>query len=275
MSQVPDITLNNGVKIPQLGFGVFQIDPDDTVSAVSTALEVGYRHIDTATAYGNEEGVGRAVRDSGIPREDVFVTTKLWNSDQGSDSALAAFSSSCDRLGLENVDLYLIHWPTPARDLSIDSWRALEKIYADGRARSIGVSNFRANHLRRLTSETTVVPAVNQIEVHPTFGQQELRGVHAELGIVTEAWSPLGQAQDLEKEAIVAIAGRLGRSPAQVVLRWHVQLGNVVFPKSVTPERIRENFEVFDFELSPAEMGEVGALDAGRRIGPDPDRFNG
>jgi diketogulonate reductase-like aldo/keto reductase len=274
VNQVPTITLNNGVEIPQLGFGVWQVSAEDVVPAVSTALDVGYRHIDTAMMYRNEEGVGKAVRDSGIPRADVFVTTKLWNSDHGYDSALAAFDASCERLGLDYVDLYLIHWPTPARDLYLETWRAFEQVYADGRARAIGVSNFQANHLRRLVTEATVVPAVNQIELHPTFGQQALRDVHAELGIATEAWSPLGQAQDLENAAIGAIARAIGRAPAQVILRWHLQLGNIVFPKSVTPSRIQENFDVFDFELSDAEMGEISALDSGNRIGPDPDRFN-
>jgi len=274
MTDVPTVTLNNGVTIPQLGFGVWQVSTEDIVPAVSTALEVGYRHIDTAMLYGNEEGVGQAVRDSGLARDDVFVTTKVWNSDQGHDSALAAFDASCARLGLDYVDLYLIHWPTPARDLYVETWRAMEKIYADGRVRAIGLSNFQANHLRRLAHETTVPPTVNQIELHPTFTQQELREVHARMHVATEAWSPLGQAQDLDNPAIGAIADRLGRSPAQVILRWHLQLGNIVIPKSVTPYRIRENFQVFDFELSDADMGEISALDAGNRIGPDPDTFN-
>ena len=275
MNAVPNITLNNVIEIPQLGFGVRQVRTDDIVPAVSTSLEAGYRHIDTAMLYGNEEGVGQAVRDSGLAREDVFVATKLWNSDHGYDSAFAAFDASCDRLGLDYVDLYLIHWPTPGRDLYVDTWRALEKIYADGRARAIGVSNFQANHLRRLATETTVMPSVNQVELHPTFTQESLRALHAEMRVATEAWSPLGQAQDLENPAIAAIAHRLGRSPAQVILRWHLQLGNIVIPKSVTPARIRENLDVFDFELSLADMGEISALDSGNRIGLDPDRFNG
>ena len=244
---------------------------DDIVPVVSTALEVGYRHIDTAAAYENEEGVGQAVRDSGVPREDVFVTTKLPNSDHGYESTLAAFDASFDRLGLDYVDLYLIHWPIPAKDLYVETWRAMEKIYADGRIRAIGVSNFQPNHLRRLADECTVVPAVNQIELHPTFTQHEVRDVHEQLHVAIEAWSPLGQAQDLENPAIGAIADRLDRSPAQVILRWHLQLGNIVIPKSVTPARIRENFDVFDFELSSTEMGEISALDAGNRIGPDPE----
>jgi len=272
---VPDIRLNNGVEIPQLGFGVFQVPAEDTASVTLTALEVGYRHIDTAAAYGNEEGVGQAVRDSGLAREDVFITTKLWNSDQGYDSALAAFDASCERLALGYVDLYLIHWPTPTRDRYLDTWRAMEKIYADGRSRAIGVSNFQANHLHRLAAESTVPPAVNQIELHPTFTQEPMRDVHAEMGVATEAWSPLGQAQDLDNHAIGVIADRLDKSPAQVILRWHLQLGNIVIPKSVTPERIRDNFDVLNFELSVADMGDINALDSGNRIGPDPDRFNG
>ncbi len=275
MNHVPNVLLNNGVEIPQLGFGCFQIPPEDSADVVATALEVGYRHLDTAAAYGNEEGVGQAVRRSGLPREDVFITTKLWNSDQGSKSALEAFDASLRRLDMEYVDLYLIHWPAPASDLFVDSWRALEKLYAEGRARAIGVSNFAQNHLRRVVAEATVPPAVNQVEIHPTFTQDELRRVHEEMGIATEAWSPLGQAQDLENHAVGVIAQRLERTPAQVILRWHLQLGNIVFPKSTTPERIRENFGVFDFELSVADVGEISALDAGNRIGPDPDSFNG
>jgi len=272
---VPDIRLNNGVEIPQLGFGVFEVPAEDTASVTLTALEVGYRHIDTAAAYGNEEGVGQAVRDSGLAREDVFITTKLWNSDQGYDSSLAAFDASCERLALGYVDLYLIHWPTPTRDRYLDTWRAMEKIYADGRSRAVGVSNFQANHLHRLAAESTVPPAVNQIELHPTFTQEPMRDVHAEMGVATEAWSPLGQAQDLDNHAIGVIADRLDKSPAQVILRWHLQLGNIVIPKSVTPERIRDNFDVLNFELSVADMGDINALDRGNRIGPDPDRFNG
>jgi len=270
MTDVPTITLNNAGTIPQLGFGVWQVSTDDIVSAVSTALDVGYRHIDTAAAYENEEGVGQAVRESGIPREDVFVTTKLQNDAHGYESGLAAFDASLDRLGLDYVDLYLIHWPIPAKNLYVDTWRAMEKIYSDGRIRALGVSNFERNHLRRIADECTVLPALNQIELHPTFTQAESRHVHDEMGIVTEAWSPLGQAQDLESPAIGAIAQRLGKSPAQVILRWHLQLGNVVIPKSVTPARIRENIDVFDFELSNADMGEISGLDSGNRVGPDP-----
>lgn len=274
MNLSPALTLNNGVEIPQLGFGVFQIPTDDTVSAVSKAFEVGYRHIDTAAMYGNESEVGQAVRDSGLAREDVFITTKLDNDSHGYDEARAAFDASIGALGLDYVDLYLIHWPQPANDRYIDTWRAFEQIYADGRAKSIGVSNFQPNHLRRLIAETTVVPAVNQVEVHPTFTQPELRAVHADLGIVTEAWSPLGQAADLDNATVTRIAGSLDKTPAQVVLRWHLQRGDVVFPKSATPERIEANFGVFDFDLSGSDLADIDALDAGNRMGPDPDEFN-
>lgn len=274
MNLSPALTLNNGVEIPQLGFGVFQIPTDDTVSAVTKAFEVGYRHIDTAAMYGNEREVGQAVRDSGLAREDVFVTTKLDNDSHGYDEARAAFDASIGALGLDYVDLYLIHWPQPANDRYIDTWRAFEQIYADGRAKSIGVSNFQPNHLRRLIAETTVLPAVNQVEVHPTFTQPELRAVHADLGIVTEAWSPLGQAADLENATVTRIAESLGKTPAQIVLRWHLQRGDVVFPKSVTSERIEANFDVFDFELSGSDMADVDSLEAGNRMGPDPDEFN-
>ncbi|MFJ1784648.1 aldo/keto reductase [Streptomyces anulatus] len=274
MSTVPTVTLNNGVTIPQLGFGVFQVPDDETTAAVSAALEAGYRSIDTAAIYGNEVGVGRALAASGIPREELFVTTKLWNADQGYDATLAAFDVSLAKLGLDYVDLYLIHWPTPAHDLYPESWRALEKLAADGRIRAAGVSNFQPAHLRRLLETGTLVPAVNQIELHPGLQQTELRAFHAEHGIATEAWSPLAQGALFKEEALVSIAERHGRSPAQVVLRWHLQLGNVVIPKSVTPERIRQNIDVFDFELSAADMDAVAALDRGMRTGPDPDTLN-
>ncbi|WP_426499574.1 aldo/keto reductase [Streptomyces sp. D54] len=274
MSTVPTVTLNNGVTIPQLGFGVFQVPDDETSAAVSAALEAGYRSIDTAAIYGNEVGVGRALAASGIPREELFVTTKLWNADQGHDATLAAFDASLAKLGLDYVDLYLIHWPTPAHDLYPESWRAFEKLAADGRIRAAGVSNFQPAHLRRVLETGTLVPAVNQIELHPGLQQAELRAFHAEHGIATEAWSPLAQGALLNEEALVSIAERHGKSPAQVVLRWHLQLGNVVIPKSVTPERIRQNIDVFDFELSAADMDAVAALDRGMRTGPDPDTLN-
>ncbi|MFC1404212.1 MULTISPECIES: aldo/keto reductase [Streptacidiphilus] len=272
----PVITLNNGVRIPQLGFGVWQVPDAETAAAVGTALEAGYRSIDTAAIYGNEKGTGAAIAASGLRREELFVTTKLWNSDQGHDRTLAGFEASLDKLGLDHVDLYLIHWPTPERDTYLDTWRALGKILADGRARAIGVSNFKPAHLRRLIDETGVVPAVNQVELHPLLQQQELRAFHAEHGIATEAWSPLAQGSLLQHPVITGIAQRLGRTPAQVILRWHLQQGTIVIPKSVTPERIRQNLDVFGFTLDEADLTAVTALDQGDagRIGPDPDTLN-
>jgi len=271
---VPTVTLNNGVEIPQLGFGVFQIPDAETTAAVSAALEAGYRSIDTAAVYGNEAGVGAALASSGLAREELFVTTKLWNADQGYDATLRAFDASLARLGLDHVDLNLVHWPTPARDLYRESWRAIEKLAADGRIRAAGVSNFQPAHLRRLLKDSALVPAVNQIELHPGLQQRELRSLHAESGIVTEAWSPLAQGAVLGESTLTEIAERHGRSPAQVVLRWHLQLGNVVIPKSVTPARIRENIDVFDFALGDEEMSAIAALDRGLRTGPDPDTLN-
>ncbi|KUN88473.1 aldo/keto reductase [Streptomyces griseoruber] len=274
-SKVPPIILNNGVEMPQLGFGVWQVPDDEAERAVSTALEAGYRSIDTAAIYGNEEGTGKAITASGVPREDIFVTTKLWNSDQGYDATLRAFDTSLDKLGLEYVDLYLIHWPLPARDKYVDTYKAFEKLYADGRVKAIGVSNFPVEQLERLTGETAVVPAVNQIELHPHLQQHALREFHAEQGIATEAWSPLGQGKGLlEVPAIVAIAQKHNRTPAQVVLRWHLQIGNVVIPKSVTPSRIRENIAVFDFSLDTEDLAAISALNEDRRIGPDPSTFD-
>ncbi|HWA52860.1 MAG TPA: aldo/keto reductase [Solirubrobacterales bacterium] len=270
---IPGLTLHDGVEIPQLGFGVFQIPPEDTQEVVEQALDVGYRHIDTAGAYRNEKGVGAAIAASDLAREDLFVTTKLWNSEQGFDSTLAAFEKSLGRLGFEYVDLYLIHWPVPSADRFVDTWRAFERIHGEGRARTIGVSNFRVEDLERLEAETEVRPTVNQIELHPRLQQAELRAWHADHEVITEAWSPLAQGELLDDETIVAIAERHGKTPAQAVLRWHLQLGNVVFPKSVTPQRIRENIELFDFELSDAEMAEFERLDRGERIGPDPGTF--
>ncbi|GHG30483.1 oxidoreductase [Streptomyces hydrogenans] len=274
-SKVPSVILNNGVEMPQLGFGVWQVPDDEAAKAVATALEAGYRSIDTAAIYENERGTGEAVAASGIPREELFVTTKLWNSEQGYDSTLRAFDASLERLGLDHVDLYLIHWPVPAKDAYVDTYRALEKIHAEGRARAIGVSNFLPEHLERLTAETGVVPAVNQIELHPQLAQAESRALHARLGIATEAWSPLGQGRGLlDVPALVAVARKHGRTPAQAVLRWHLQLGNVVIPKSVTPSRIQENIDVFDFELDPEDMAAIAALDEGGRLGPNPAEFN-
>ncbi|MEU1014434.1 MULTISPECIES: aldo/keto reductase [unclassified Streptomyces] len=261
--------------MPQLGFGVWQVPDDEAEAAVTTALEAGYRSIDTAAIYGNEEGTGKAIAASGVPREELFVTTKLWNSDQGHDATLRAFDTSLEKLGLDHVDLYLIHWPMPSKDTYVDTYKAFEKIQADGRAKSIGVSNFLPEHLERLISETSVVPAVNQIELHPHLQQRASREFHAEQGIATEAWSPLGQGKGLlDVPAIVAIARKHGRTPAQIVLRWHIQLGNVVIPKSVTPSRIKENIDVFDFELDPEDMAAISALNEDRRLGPDPATFD-
>ncbi|MFF3935937.1 aldo/keto reductase [Streptomyces phaeofaciens] len=274
-SKVPPIILNNGVEMPQLGFGVWQVPDDEAERAVSTALEAGYRSIDTAAIYGNEEGTGKAVNGSGLPRQDIFVTTKLWNSDQGYDATLRAFDTSLRKLGLDYVDLYLIHWPVPARETYVDTYKAFEKLYSDGRVKAIGVSNFLPGHIERLIEETSVVPAVNQIELHPHLQQHASRELHAEQGIATEAWSPLGQGKGLlEVPAIVAIAQKHHRTPAQVVLRWHLQLGNVVIPKSVTPSRIKENIDVFDFSLDTEDLAAISALNEDRRIGPDPAAFD-
>lgn len=276
VSKVPHITLNNGVAMPQLGYGVWQVPDDEAATAVGNALEAGYRSIDTAAIYGNEEGTGKALAASGIARDELFVTTKLWNDEQGYDSTLRAFDTSLGKLGLEYVDLYLIHWPMPAKDTYVDTYRAFEKIYEEGRAKAIGVSNFQPAHLERLLGETSVVPAVNQVELHPQLQQSELRAFHARHNIATEAWSPLGQGKDLLKNTTVTgLAEKYGRTPAQIVLRWHLQLGNVVIPKSVTPSRIKENIDVFGFELDDADMSALAALDSGTRLGPDPDTMNG
>jgi 2,5-diketo-D-gluconate reductase A len=272
---VQNIRLNNGVSMPQLGFGVFQVPNDETEAAVTTALEVGYRSIDTAAAYGNEAGVGAAIAKSGIPRNELFVTTKLWNSEHGYDSTMRAFDKSLDLLGIDQLDLYLIHWPRPRIDKYVETWRAFEKLLADGRTRAIGVSNFQPAHLRRVIDETGTVPAVNQIELHPYLTQNELRDVHARHNIATEAWSPLAKGGDLLTEPLITgLAQKYGRTAAQIVLRWHLQLGNVVIPKSVTPSRVKENFEVFDFELAEDDMAGITAMGRGLRTGPDPDEFN-
>ena len=273
VTAIPKVELHDGVEIPQFGFGVFQVPPDDTRAVVEDALEAGYRHIDTAGAYRNEKGVGEALAASGIPREEVFVTTKLWNSQQGYDSALAGFEASLGRLGLDRVDLYLIHWPMPTEDLFVDTWRAFERIHEEGGARTIGVSNFRIDDLERLERETSTRPTINQVELHPWLQQAELRRWQAEHEIATEAWSPLAKAWHLDDETIAPIAAAHGKTPAQAILRWHIQLGNIVFPKSVTPERIRENIDIFDFELTEAEMAAFEGLDSGERTGPDPATF--
>lgn len=265
--------LNDGHTIPQLGFGVFKVDPDETERIVTDALEVGYRHIDTAAVYGNEEGVGRAIATSGIPRGELFVTTKLWNSDQGTQSAFDAIDRSLDKLGLDHVDLYLIHWPRPDLDRYLETWLALEQIRDDGKTTSIGVSNFHVPHLERLAAGSSTVPAVNQIELHPTFQQRELRAYGAEHGIAIEAWGPLGQGKyDLfGLPAIQDAAAAHGVTPAQVVIRWHLQSGIIVFPKSNSAERMAENFDVFGFELSDEQMAAIDALDAGNRVGSNPE----
>jgi 2,5-diketo-D-gluconate reductase A len=271
---VPNVDLIDGNTMPQLGFGVFQVGDDEAERAVATALRNGYRSIDTATAYQNEEGVGRALRASGIPREELFVTSKLWNSQQGYDNALRAYDASLSRSGLDYLDLYLIHWPMPSRGIYLETWRALEKLKQEGRVRSIGVSNFTVETLRRVIDEADVVPAVNQIELHPYFQQDGLRAFHRDHGIHTEAWAPIGQGHGLlDDPALGRIADAHGRTPAQVVLRWHLQIGNVVIPKSVTPSRIAENIDVFGFELSPDDMKALGELDKGIRVGPDPATF--
>ncbi|MBY0299943.1 MAG: aldo/keto reductase [Methylobacterium sp.] len=270
----PRVTLNDGRLIPQLGFGVWKLADETAPALVGIALEAGYRSIDTAAAYGNEAGVGRAIAASGLAREDLFVTTKLWNDSHGYDAALRAFDASLRRLGLDEVDLYLVHWPVPRQDATVDTWKALMRLREEGRARSIGVSNFTAAQLARLIDETGSTPSVNQIELHPGFQQSALRAFHAETGIVTEAWSPLGQGGALGHPVIAAIAAKHGRSPAQVVLRWHLDLGHVAIPKSATPDRIRENADVFGFHLDPDDHARIASLDApDGRIGPDPETF--
>jgi 2,5-diketo-D-gluconate reductase A len=273
-TEVPAVMLHDGVEIPQLGFGVFQIPPEETQEAVEEALGAGYRHVDTAAAYRNEAGVGAAIAATGVRREDVFVTTKLWNSEQGYDSTLAAFDKSLERLGTGHVDLYLIHWPRPDAGLFLETWRAFERIKEEGGARSIGVSNFRVEDLERLEAEAEQRPTVNQIELHPRFQQADLRSWGAGHDVATEAWSPLAQGELLEDGTIETIAAHHDCSPAQAILRWHLQLGNVVIPKSATPERIRENFELFDFELSEDDMAAIERLETGERIGPDPGTFS-
>ena len=271
--RVPSVALAGGVDIPQLGFGVFQVPPEDTAEVTIRAFDAGYRHIDTASAYRNEAGVGQALRASGLERDDVFITTKCFNNDHGHEPAKRALRASLDRLELDFVDLYLIHWPVPAHDKYVETWKAFIELQEEDLIRAIGVSNFQPAHLRRLIDETGVTPTVNQVELHPRFQQAGLRREHEELGIATEAWSPLAQGEVLDDPAVTAIAEAHDRTPGQVVIRWHIQLGNIVFPKSVTPERIEENFQVFDFHLSGDEMAQIEALDAGDRIGPDPDTF--
>ena len=270
---VPVLPIAPSEQIPQLGYGVFQVPPKETEVAVAEALSAGYRHIDTAAAYRNEGGVGQALRASGIDRDELFITTKCWNDDQGYEQAKRACRESLDRLELSHLDLYLIHWPVPAHDQYVETWKAFVELQSEGLVRSIGVSNFQPEHLERVIAETGVAPAINQVELHPHFQQVGLRREHERLGVLTEAWSPLGQGLELDDPAIVEIAQAHGKTPAQTIIRWHLQLGNVVIPKSVTPERIRENFDVFDFELSGEQLDAIAALDAGTRIGPDPETF--
>ena len=273
----PSVTLNDGNSIPAIGLGVWQTPPEDTARAVGAALAAGYRHIDTAAAYRNEAEVGRAVQDaakSGVAREDVYLVTKLWNADQGYDSALRAFDASLERLGVDHLDLYLIHWPLPELNNFVETFKAFAHLRDQGRVSSIGVSNFEPEHLRVLIEATGIVPAVNQVELHPLLPQRELREVHAELGVATEAWSPLGQGSLLANPTVTALAQAHGKTPAQVLIRWHIQLGNIVIPKSVNPERIVSNFDVFDFELSEQDIASIAELEDGTRLGPDPRTFN-
>jgi 2,5-diketo-D-gluconate reductase A len=273
-SAVPDITLNNGVSIPQLGFGVFQIPPEQTKDAIALALRIGYRHIDTAQMYRNEAGVGEAVRDSGIDRSEIFVTSKLNNGAHAYDDALAAFDQTLATLDLGYLDLFLVHWPLPTVTDLVETWKAMEEIYRGGRVRAIGVSNFQTHHLNRLATECTVVPAANQIEIHPYLTNETVRAYDAEHGIATEAWSPIAQGGVLDDPTISRIAERVGRTPAQVTLRWHLQRGDIVFPKSVTESRDRENFALFDFELTDPDIAAISALNRDERTGPDPDTFD-
>lgn len=270
---VPLIPLNDGRAIPQLGLGVYKIGDEEAARTVALALEAGYRHVDTATLYGNERGVGAGIRASGLPREQVFVTTKVWNDDHGFDETLAAFDRSLELLGTDYVDLYLVHWPIPSRDRYVDTYRALERLQSEGQARSIGVSNFAEEHVQRLLEETGVVPAINQVELHPRLPQEELRAFDTAHGIVTEAWSPLARGRLLGEPALARVAAKHGVSPARAVLRWHVQLGVVVIPKSVTPERIRENLDVFGFTLDEEDLATIAGLATGERTGRDP-RFD-
>jgi 2,5-diketo-D-gluconate reductase A len=268
------VTLNDGNAIPVVGLGVFKVPPADTEAAVGAALRAGYRHIDTAAAYRNERETGRAIAESGVPRDQLYVVTKLWNADQGYESTLKAFDASMDRLGLDYLDLYLIHWPLPAHNTFVDTFKAFAHLRDQGRVASIGVSNFEPEHLTVLVDATGIVPAVNQIELHPRLPQAELREVHAQRGIATEAWAPLGQGELLSHPTVTGVADGCGRTPAQVLIRWHIQLGNIVIPKSVNPARIASNFDVFGFELSADDMARISSLDDGTRLGPDPRTFD-
>ncbi|MCS3492545.1 2,5-diketo-D-gluconate reductase A [Arthrobacter sp. JUb119] len=275
ITPIPTITLNNGVDMPQVGFGVFQVPNEETTAAVGSALKAGYRSIDTAAIYGNEEGVGAALAQSGIAREDLFITSKIWIADMGYEQALEAFDASLERLGLDYLDLYLIHWPAPEKNLYVETWKALEKLYAEKKIRAIGVSNFQPEHLEQLVAEGTIVPAVNQVELHPALQNREVVAANAQHGIVTEAWSPLAQGAMLTDETIVGIARAHEVSAAQVILRWHLQQGRVIIPKSVTESRIIANLNLFGFKLTSDELASIDALDRDGRTGPNPDTFNG
>ena len=272
---IPSLTLNNGVDMPQVGFGVFQVPNEETATAVAAALKAGYRSIDTAAVYGNEEGVGKALAESGVAREELFITSKLWIADLGYEQTLKAFDESLERLGLDYLDLYLIHWPAPARDLYVDSWKALEKLYAEKKIRAIDVSNFQPAHLEKLIEASDIVPAVNQVELHPALQNREVIAANTKHGIVTEAWSPLAQGAMLTDDTILAIAESHNVTAAQVILRWHLQEGRVIIPKSVTPARIAANLDLFGFELTGDELAMINALDRDGRTGPHPDQLNG
>jgi len=269
---VPNVVLNNGIEIPQLGFGVWRVPSEETQEVVERALEAGYRHIDTAKLYGNEDGVGAAIKTSGLDRDEVFVTSKVWNDDQGFDATMRAFDTTMSELGFDVLDLYLIHWPVPSQGLAAETWRAMEKLYHDGRIRAIGVSNFHGHHLEALMRTAEVRPTVNQVELHPYHQQRDVRDANDRLEIATEAWSPLAKGRELLGDPVVReIATRHDRTPAQVVLRWHLQHGTIVIPKSVTPSRIKENLDVFDFELDAVEISAINGLNRDERIGAHPD----
>jgi len=276
MIQHPKLKLNDGHEMPSFGYGVWQIDNSQTAEAVATAIGIGYRLIDTATLYGNEQGVGEAVRNSGLKRQELFVATKLWNDSHGFNGALKAFEASLKRLKLDRIDLFMIHWPVPGLDRYVETWRAMTRLRDEGRATSIGVCNFNAARLQRLADQTGVVPAINQIELHPRFQQAALRAYHAQHGIATQAWAPLGKGQILDDKTLRGIAAKHGRTPAQIVLRWHRENGIIAIPKSADPSRMRENFQTLDFELDAEDLSRIAALDTlNGRVGPDPENFPG
>jgi 2,5-diketo-D-gluconate reductase A len=273
MNAIPSLSLNDGRSIPQIGFGVWQVPDDVVTDATLTALDCGYRHVDTAAVYENERGVGEAIRRSGLPRDDLFITTKVWNTDHGYDATMRAFDASIGLLGLDEVDLYLVHWPAPATGDYLETWRAVLTLQEQGRTRSVGVSNFHVHHLERIIDEFGVLPVLDQVELHPWLPQSEIRAFTAQHGILTEAWSPLASGQLLDDPRLAAVGAKYGKSPAQVMIRWHIELGNVVLPKSVTPDRIRQNIEVFDFGLDEDDFSVIAGLESGQRTGPNPDEF--